>query len=196
MRSDDWFLSDLNVYWPCLYRWIIFMVNVLNFHIPKFMNKMAYMYANSANPDQTALEGAVWSGSTLFAISLSILRNKCIKSKSLAKKVQDEVFEILGHLLYPQYTNPLYNAVPLSQSKTLLWSSKNPALVAQLDVRLDWWSGGCRFYPSWVNNILSWRWIMKYFLKSFSPFRWFEKGSCQFLAKECLCVCLGRGGMG
>ena len=27
--------------------------------------------------------------------------------------------------------------------------------------------------------------IMKYFLRSFSPFRWFKKGSCQFLAKEC-----------
>ena len=32
-------------------------------------------------------------------------------------------------------------------------------------------------------NILSWRLIMKYFLRSFSPFRWFKKGSCQFL--EC-----------
>ena len=27
--------------------------------------------------------------------------------------------------------------------------------------------------------------IMKYFLPSFSPFRCFKKGSCQFLAKEC-----------
>ena len=36
-----------------------------------------------------------------------------------------------------------------------------------------------------VGNILLWRLIMKYFLRSFSPFRWFKKGSCQFLAKEC-----------
>ena len=36
-----------------------------------------------------------------------------------------------------------------------------------------------------VGNILSWRLILKYFLWSFSPFRWFQKGSCQFLAKEC-----------
>ena len=43
-------------------------------------------YANSANPDQTAPIGAVWSGSSLFAIQLSILRDKCIKSKILAKK--------------------------------------------------------------------------------------------------------------
>ena len=27
--------------------------------------------------------------------------------------------------------------------------------------------------------------IMKYFLQSFSPYCWFKKGSCQFLAKEC-----------
>ena len=39
--------------------------------------------------------------------------------------------------------------------------------------------------PAEVGNILSWRLIMKYFLRSFSLFRWFKKGSCQFLAKEC-----------
>ena len=39
--------------------------------------------------------------------------------------------------------------------------------------------------PAEVGNILSWRLTMKYFLRSFSPFRWFKKGSCQFLAKEC-----------
>ena len=38
--------------------------------------------------------------------------------------------------------------------------------------------------PAEVGNILLWRLIMKYFLRSFSPFRWFKKGSCQFLAKE------------
>ena len=36
----------------------------------KVSYKMAY--ANSAIPDQTAPEGALWSGSTLFAILLSI----------------------------------------------------------------------------------------------------------------------------
>ena len=32
-------------------------------------------------------------------------------------------------------------------------------------------------------SILSWRLIMKYFLHSFSPFRWFKKGSCQFFCE-------------
>ena len=39
--------------------------------------------------------------------------------------------------------------------------------------------------PARSGNMLSWRLIMKYFLWSFSLFRWFKKGICQFLAKEC-----------
>ena len=46
------------------------------------------------------------------------------------------------------------------------------------------WPGGCGFEPAEVGNILSWRLIMNYFLRSFSPFRRFYKGSCQFLAKD------------
>ena len=38
----------------------------------------------------------------------------------------------------------------------------------------DWWSGSCWFNPRRVGNILSWRLIMKYFLRSFSPFCWFS----------------------
>ena len=49
----------------------------------KVSDKMAY--ANSAGPNQTAPEGAVWLGSTLFAIPLSILRNNCIKGYTLLK---------------------------------------------------------------------------------------------------------------
>ena len=71
----------------------------------KVANKMTY--ANSAGPDQTAPEGAVWSGSTLhvFVSPLSILhvRNtlcKSTKSKIWAKKLWSKVFEILGHLPY------------------------------------------------------------------------------------------------
>ena len=36
----------------------------------------------------------------------------------------------------------------------------------------DWWSGGWGFDPRRVGNILSWWWIMKYFLRSFSPGFW------------------------
>ena len=56
-----------------------------------------------------------------------------------------------------------------------------PASVAQLDARpIEIQPGGRGF-----DYILSWRLIMKYFLRPFSSFRWFKKGSCQFLAKEC-----------
>ena len=59
-------------------------------------------YANRADQNQNAPEGAVCSGSTLFAIPLSILRNNCIKSKIQAKIVWNKVFESLGQLPYIQ----------------------------------------------------------------------------------------------
>ena len=34
-------------------------------------------------------------------------------------------------------------------------------------------------------DIRPWRLVMTYFQLSFSSFRWFKKGSCQFLTKEC-----------
>ena len=39
------------------------------------------VYANSVDSNQTAPEGAVWSGYTLFAIPLSIVRVNYIKNK-------------------------------------------------------------------------------------------------------------------
>ena len=56
-------------------------------------------YANREEQDQTAPEGAAWSGSKLFASPISILRKNRIKSKIYAKKVWNKVFEVLGHLL-------------------------------------------------------------------------------------------------
>ena len=45
----------------------IFKSNILIYrNDPKFSDR--YAWANSADPDQTAPRGAVWSGSTLFAI--------------------------------------------------------------------------------------------------------------------------------
>ena len=46
--------------------------------------------ANSVDPDQTAPEGAVWSGSTPFACAISL---------------ETLVYEILGHLPYMYYTH-------------------------------------------------------------------------------------------
>ena len=59
------------------------------------------------------------------------------------------------------------------------------ASVAQLEVRLTGDQEVVGSTPAEVGNILSWRLIMKYFLPSFSPVRWFKMGSCQFLEKEC-----------
>ena len=65
-----------------------------------------------------------------------------------------------------------------------IYNLKTPASVAQLDARPTGDQEVADSIPAEVGNILSRRLIMKYFLRSFSPFRWFKKGSCQFLAKE------------
>ena len=63
----------------------------------KVSEKMTY--TNSADPDQTAPEGAVWSGSTLFAMPLSILKQQVLKKRNLGQKtVWNKVFGILEHL--------------------------------------------------------------------------------------------------
>ena len=59
------------------------------------------------------------------------------------------------------------------------------ASVAQLDAPSDWRPGGRGFNPRRGRQHSSLEIDREYFLRSFSPFRWFKKGSCQFLAKEC-----------
>ena len=61
----------------------------------KVSDKMTY--ANSADPDQTP-EGAVWSGSSLFAIPLNVVSNNYIQQN--LGNVWNKVFQILGHLPY------------------------------------------------------------------------------------------------
>ena len=58
-----------------------------------------------------------------------------------------------------------------------------PRYLSWMRIRLVTRRLRVRYPPG--HNILSWSLIMKFFLRSFSPFRWFKKGSCQFLAKEC-----------
>ena len=60
-----------------------------------------------------------------------------------------------------------------------------PASVAQLDARLTGDQEVAGSTPAGSATFFRGDLIMKYFLQSFSPFRWFKKGSCQFLAKEC-----------
>ena len=77
------------------------------------------------------------------------------------------------------------NKYALTVMLLLLHFKFMPASVAQLDARPTGDQEVPGSTPAEVGNILSWRLIMKYFLRSFSPFCWFKKGSCQFLMKEC-----------
>ena len=65
------------------------MVYILKFVHTKISDKVAY--PNSIDPNQIAPEGAVWSGSTLFAIPLSIFRNNCIKANFRQKKKEKKM---------------------------------------------------------------------------------------------------------
>ena len=47
----------------------------------KVSDKMAYV--NSADPDQTAPEGAVWSGSTLFVILTKYFKKQLCRKQNL-----------------------------------------------------------------------------------------------------------------
>ena len=56
----------------------------------------------------------------------------------------------------------------------------------------DWLSGVAGWIPVGSGNILSWRLILKYFLRLFSPCRCLKRGSFRFLAKECAQVLVNR----
>ena len=57
-------------------------------------------YENSVDPDQTAPEGAVWSGPTLFAIQPIILRKIFIKSKIWTKKLWNNVWNFRAFTVF------------------------------------------------------------------------------------------------
>ena len=79
----------------------------------------------------------------------------------------------------------LYPSCDSKMANQIMTSTEEASHDSSVRCTSDWWSGGCTFIPARSCNILSRRLITKYFLRSFSPFCWFKKGSCQFLAKEC-----------
>ena len=64
-------------------------------------------------------------------------------------------------------------------------TSSEPASVAQLDACPTGDQEVAGSTPAVSATFFRGDLIMKYFLQSFSSFRWFKKGGCQFLAKEC-----------
>ena len=67
--------------------------------------------------------------------------------------------------------NQTWNKITLLTNCLLCDCLIVPASVAQLDAPSDWRQEVAGSTPDEVGNILSWRLIMKYFLRSFSPFR-------------------------
>ena len=91
----------------------------------------------------------------------------CIKHKG-----SKQIFQSACPLGFRRWVD-LRNRTALGRPRWLSW------MLVQLVIRR------LRVRPRRIGNFLSLRMITKYFLRSFSPFRWFKKSSCQFLAKEC-----------
>ena len=72
-------------------------------------DKMAY--ANSADPDQTTPKGAVWSGSILFAIPISILWKKTA-SKAECRQKKYETKWLKFYDIYRTYSWPTASFCP------------------------------------------------------------------------------------
>ena len=88
-----------------------FIWNKLEYrNVPKFSDRQ--VWANSADPDQTAPRGAVWSGSTLFAIPAASFGCITLRKSHLVQLLGWllQIFwvsEILGFLRYEDKTRPV-----------------------------------------------------------------------------------------
>ena len=100
-------------------------------------------------------------------------------------------FHSFSFLPCPFLSSPLLSLLSLfslSMGDDTKWPTRvdmslNPSLasVAQLDAPSDWRPGGRGFNPRRDRQHS----FVEIDHEKFSPFRWFKKGSCQFLAKEC-----------
>ena len=82
-------------------------------NVPKFSDRQ--VWANSADPDQTAPRGAVWSGSTLVAIPSASFGCITLRKRDLVQLLEwlQHIFgvsEYLGNLRY--YTQKKYRKNP------------------------------------------------------------------------------------
>ena len=119
------------------------------------------------------VENPVWYARNLFSwlvhISFSVY-----PTLEMDDEETEQLVKAHGKPAKDETWNPKGNSINKSRPRWLSWMRRPTG---------DQEVAGST--PAKVGNILSWRLIMKYFLRSFSPFRWFKKGSCQFLAKEC-----------
>ena len=73
---------------------------------------------------------------------------------------------------------------PSTDSRKAVVSYRQASFGGSVGCKSDWWSGGCGFDPDAPATFFRGDLIMKYFLRSFSPFHWFKKGSCQLQASQ------------
>ena len=155
----------------------------------QFLSRFDLWYQISANNNQLKEKQTfMWLGiGQVFYLRFGL--GKSLWTLCLNSRFCFIIFEI--KLLISDLNKELEYAVDGAPSQIpMLLANVANSMMASLGgsvgcaIRLETWRSRVQ-PPSEVGNIHSWRLIMKYFLWSFSPFRWFKKGSCQFLAKEC-----------
>ena len=171
-------------FWKILWRWIVNALNIQKFqtlfslislNIVKILifrslnHQILLKIANSRDPDQTAPEGAVWSGSALFVLSF-LSGNYSLKFLYIDSIHVDAVVNslVFQHLIY----KPIYRAWwSKCGGKILLWSmsgcawqyeiifvatkisitnilnKKNAERSGSVGRVLDWGSKGCWTEP-------------------------------------------------
>ena len=130
------------------------------------------------NPKLGLVKACLNSGVVLFLRGLSsaiLLYKLMCKGRAIIKE----------HILqFSPYHKPAKNKTTISLFPNEMFTMSRPRWLSWMRLPTgDQEVAGST--PAEVGNILSRRLIMKYFLRSFSPFRLFKKVSCQFLAKEC-----------
>ena len=96
---------------------------------------------------------------------------------------------ILSGIILWNHRDPEGDSQPIIHTGRLIWffffcHGASAGLVAWSDAHPPgmWMVAGSILTSG--KTFFSWDLVMKMFLRPFSPFRWFKKGSCQLLAKE------------
>ena len=123
-----------------------------------------------------------------YVLMFQMIPNSCATHALLSVLLNCEkvnLGETLAKLkVYSRHMNPEVRKSSLTlkvQNKLWYWPQWLSWMHIWLVIRRFW---VCSTAPCRVGNILSWRFIMKYFLRSFFSFCWFKKGNSQSLAKE------------
>ena len=148
--------------------------------LENFNNKIDSEHSSSQIQNYLSA-GRMPSSSVSLTFNVSKTVQRSLNNAPKAKNIVAELF-FFPHKYMHEYISMCNAFESFVLSATVFHRSISS--VAQLDACP---TGHQEVVGSWLRSgtILSLRLIMKSFLRSFSPFHWFKKESCQLLAKKC-----------